>query len=454
MQVAPIAWPQANINSGADFTQLGKLGDIYKQAQADQRRLAALQSLGSDPNQDAQTLLKSGDLSLAQLGINMRNRTVDQQREDARYAVTDPREDARLRIAQNADQRDNTRLGYEGQRVGLAVNADARAANEDVRAANSDMREAAKLRILQEKAANEGRSLTEVLQERHEAWLSRGLKPEGPQYLEYLTNEKTTGVEAANKASVSPVYGTRQNADGSTERVLMQLNPRGEALETKLPPGVKISPDQKTLDLGDKFAIVDKNTNEVLRYVPKNLAAAAEDKERGDIIAKAKAALPVVDVNEKFLLRNIDETVKHPGKAAALGWKSVFPTVPGSEAHGFEQRLSQVQSRAFLTAYDTLRGAGQISEGEGKAATAALNRAVKAQNVKEFDEAMTEFKEYVTDAANAARRKAAGDFKTGQGKGADDVMARARIAIDQGAPAKVVRQRLIDAGVDPGDIGK
>lgn len=435
MAVAPIQYQQQQaFSGGADFSQLSKLGDIYRNAQAEQRRQTALGMLGGDPNADAATLLRSGDPGLVQLGINMRNRSIDQQREDARYAITDPRAERQLSIQEQQDKR---------------------AANADVRASFADQRDAERLKLLQEKAARENRSLEEVVGERHQAWVSRGLKPEGPAYKEWLFNEEVTNENAAGKASLSPVYGTRKNEKGEDVTVAMQPTGTGEFVESKLPPGVSISNKPIAIDRGTTIEYMDPITKAIIKTVPKDLSGAAEQKQTGEDIAKAKAAIPTVELNEKYLLKNIDDTVSHPGKQAALGWKSYFPTAHGSEAHGFEQRLNQTNQRAFLQAYETLRGAGQISEREGQAATAALSRASKAQNVKEFDDAMAEFRSYVIDASNAARRKAAGNFaSTGQGTSADDAMAKARIALDRGADPKAVRSRLLQAGVDPGDIGK
>lgn len=75
-----------------DFSSLGQLPAIYKQGQADQLRQQTLASLGQGGQADATALLKSGDLSLAQLGISLRNRQEDQARQaiaDARTAERD-----------------------------------------------------------------------------------------------------------------------------------------------------------------------------------------------------------------------------------------------------------------------------------------------------------------------------------------------------------------------------
>lgn len=70
-----------------DFSSLGQLPEIYRQGQANALRQQTLASLGQGGQADATALLKSGDLSLAQLGISMQNR----QQELARQAQLDAR---------------------------------------------------------------------------------------------------------------------------------------------------------------------------------------------------------------------------------------------------------------------------------------------------------------------------------------------------------------------------
>lgn len=78
-----------------DFSPIGQLPQIYQQAQQDSARKMALAQLGQGGQVDANTLLKSGDLSLAQLGLNLRNRQEDQ----ARQAAQDTRQAGRDTVA-------------------------------------------------------------------------------------------------------------------------------------------------------------------------------------------------------------------------------------------------------------------------------------------------------------------------------------------------------------------
>jgi hypothetical protein len=162
------------------------------------------------------------------------------------------------------------------------------------------------------------------------------------------------------------------------------------------------------VDTGTATEFRDPRTGQLVNRVPKDVAGAAEAKATGEATATAKTALPMVETNAKEILSNVDALVTHPGKSDALGVASYFPTVRGSPAHGFETRLEQVKGQAFLSAYDALRGAGQITEQEGKAATAAYNRMTAAQSEKEFNAAAKEFREHVITLRDNARQKAKG----------------------------------------------
>lgn len=77
-----------------DFSQLANIGNVYQTAQKDALKQRTLASLGQGGQADSQALLKSGDLSLAQLGINMQNH----QQELARQAQQDARQSSRDKI--------------------------------------------------------------------------------------------------------------------------------------------------------------------------------------------------------------------------------------------------------------------------------------------------------------------------------------------------------------------
>ena len=114
MAVAPLQLPGYAQSRDLDFSSLANLGQVYKQAAADTARRETLAQLGNGDKIDPRVLLSSGDMSLANLGVQIQNRQEDQARQaqqDARQLerdkVTDANSAAYLRIAQQNAARAN-----------------------------------------------------------------------------------------------------------------------------------------------------------------------------------------------------------------------------------------------------------------------------------------------------------------------------------------------------------
>ena len=114
MAVAPLNLPGYAQSRDLDFSSLANLGQVYKQAAADTARRETLAQLGNGDKIDPRVLLSSGDMSLANLGVQIQNRQEDQARQaqqDARQLerdkVTDANSAAYLRIAQQNAARAN-----------------------------------------------------------------------------------------------------------------------------------------------------------------------------------------------------------------------------------------------------------------------------------------------------------------------------------------------------------
>lgn len=155
-------------------------------------------------------------------------------------------------------------------------------------------------------------------------------------------------------------------------------------------------------------------------------------KARGEAIAKgevaAAQALPGVLANAEQALQIIDQmvgkqpvkdtkgkvidpgTAPHPGFQDAVGatWKPGFRFVPGTDAANFQSFQDQIEGAAFLEAFNTLRGAGAITEKEGAKATAARLRMKLAQSEDEYMKAAREYQDVIRQGVENARRKVPG----------------------------------------------
>lgn len=95
-------------------------------------------------------------------------------------------------------------------------------------------------------------------------------------------------------------------------------------------------------------------------------------------------------------IKVIDKALAHPGLSAATGLQGVIDPrnyTPGTDAKNFQVVRDQLRGTAFMSAYASLRGGGQITEIEGTKAEAALVRLDKAQSTEAFKEALNDYKE-------------------------------------------------------------
>lgn len=127
----------------------------------------------------------------------------------------------------------------------------------------------------------------------------------------------------------------------------------------------------------------------------------------GEVESQAKSGI----TSMQTAISNIDELIgkrdaagnviskPHAGFESAVG-VSIPKTfgagfLPGTDTTNFNKRLEQLKGGAFLQAFETLKGGGQITEVEGKKATVAITRMDTAQSEEEFIAAAREFRDAV-----------------------------------------------------------
>ena len=166
-----------------------------------------------------------------------------------------------------------------------------------------------------------------------------------------------------------------------------------------------------------------------------NLAAAKEfGQTLGKSTATAQAALPNAVATAEQTVSLIDQmigkpeikdasgkviqkaTKPHPGfkgyvgSGFSIGKEGI--TVPfqrfieGTDVAGFERYQLQVEGKAFLEAFEALKGGGAITEVEGAKGTQAIMRMNKAQSEKEYVKAARELQDIVRKGVEKARAKA------------------------------------------------
>lgn len=138
---------------------------------------------------------------------------------------------------------------------------------------------------------------------------------------------------------------------------------------------------------------------------PEGIEAA---KAQGKGMGQARVDLPKVEAAEKATLGYIDRVLSDPNLGNVTGWQANFPTLQSRNVDA-EARIDQLKGRAFLAAFEALKGGGQITEMEGAKATDALARITNLrQSDAGFRQALEDFKAEVRNLAEIARRRAAG----------------------------------------------
>lgn len=145
----------------------------------------------------------------------------------------------------------------------------------------------------------------------------------------------------------------------------------------------------------------------------------------GKDTATAITSVSQVEDNANLLRQKVNAVLKHPGRDIATGASSVIPVIPGTKQADFVNRFEQLQGDAFLQAFESLKGGGQITEIEGNKAQQAINRMNRGTTKEEFDAAAKDFLS-VVDALEKRTKAKAGKEQdqapsfTGQDKQAYD----------------------------------
>ncbi|EFH5362648.1 phage DNA ejection protein [Escherichia coli] len=104
------------------------------------------------------------------------------------------------------------------------------------------------------------------------------------------------------------------------------------------------------------------------------------DIARADRQAAAQGAVDTFST----ALDSLNEIEKSPGLSKAVGIRSAFPTVPGSDAANFEARLDTFKAQTFLPMVQSLKGMGALSDAEGKKLSDAVGALSPKMSEKAF----------------------------------------------------------------------
>lgn len=215
---------------------------------------------------------------------------------------------------------------------------------------------------------------------------------------DWMVNKKASNGEY-NK---NLVYGTND----AGEVVPMQAGSRGDLVASKLPAGVKLQRDPIKMDAGDSWILLDPTTRAPIGQVKKNLAEAEAAKAVGDARGKAQSDLPGVVSNAQNITTYIDGVLNDPNLDSMIGYSGYLPNVT-PQAKALQAKINQLSGQGFLIAFQNLKGAGAITEMEGRKATESLSRLQEmVQSGTDYRQALKDFKAEVQRLVDVAKTKA------------------------------------------------
>jgi hypothetical protein len=187
-----------------------------------------------------------------------------------------------------------------------------------------------------------------------------------------------------------------------------QLMPGGGVKEVELPPGSQWAPQTQYLDTGTGYQAVPKVGAQPGQVIPKNVAEEAAQKETGKSQAEVKQLLPAAEAATNDATALIDNLLADQnGMQWAVGASSGYGAlIPGTPGYDYAARVDNLKGKVFLQAYQQLRGAGAISENEGRAATEAISNLDRAQSEPQFQQALIQLRDVLQRGYQNLRTKA------------------------------------------------
>jgi hypothetical protein len=173
--------------------------------------------------------------------------------------------------------------------------------------------------------------------------------------------------------------------------------------------GTDFSPAEKAVQEAQRTRLV--KGAEAQAEADASATKTANEAERAKAVDEAKQKVAQAPDKQKAIIaandamRAVDEALVHPGLSTATGLSSkVNPKnyIPGTDAYNFKVRSEQLKGTVFRSAYEALKGAGQVTELEGTKAENAIARMDRAQSTDEYRKALEDYREFLKRAIATA----------------------------------------------------
>jgi len=237
------------------------------------------------------------------------------------------------------------------------------------------------------------------------------------QFQDPLTSEMMGGMgsieQALSRIPQDPAgfQQWRQQAALGMEKHMAEMRQQGVAAEqarhNKSTEGIQIRGQNLVNDRAKDANERAREANDINRSLTnekKQLEVDALKRQKEGSISSAANQIAV-----------IDKALSHPGRETSTGLSGTLDPrnyTPGTDAADFKAVLDQIGGAAFLQAFESLKGGGQITEIEGKRATDAIARLNRAQSDDEFKKSLTDLREVMT---TGYKRLSGSDYGGGPG---------------------------------------
>lgn len=210
---------------------------------------------------------------------------------------------------------------------------------------------------------------------------------------------------AGSKYGLNPIYGV--DAEGNP--IIMQLNQAGGAIETPLPEGVQLRKQPIRMDAGTHWVIMDPVTRQPVGMVPKDIEGQKAQESAGKGRGEAQVNLPTALEGGRRMLEAIDAALGDPALSRVTGpIQGRLPNITSGAARA-QATVNKILGGTFVTAYQQLKGGGQITEYEGKNAAASYNRlTTQTMSDEDYRAELQNFRSEVLRLMDLARRRAGG----------------------------------------------
>lgn len=212
---------------------------------------------------------------------------------------------------------------------------------------------------------------------------------QNPEQLSHMLTTMSLGALGPEKAFAVQDKMVGREIDRGRLAETIRSNQAGEALQQRgqditvrgqniSAKNAELSREIQRAELQDKVLDrqIARETNQIKLDELKQKQADVRQKAeiaRADRQAAAQGAVDTFST----ALDSLNEIEQSPGLSKAVGIRSAFPTVPGSDAANFEARLDTFKAQTFLPMVQSLKGMGALSDAEGKKlsdAVGALSR--------------------------------------------------------------------------------